>query len=209
VLRDTNIWAAMSGLERPSATRRGSRSRPEPRCSRPWCPSQDPVERRPSRRTPRWLAAGQAAVPVLAHQHQEEALQRGQPAGAPDRRLVSLRVRGEEACGRARRQQHPGGRQVRRRVADEQIAEVDNARQCPVRDDASGRPAPRSRPLRRFPSSASVPSVWESASQAWWVGSGTLETECMMGSNRWTRRLGKRFPANRANANALRRENAE
>ncbi len=57
------------------------------------------------------------------------------PPGAPDRRLVSCRIRGEEACGRACRQQHPGGRQVQRRVADEQVAEVDNARQRPVRDD--------------------------------------------------------------------------
>jgi hypothetical protein len=40
-----------------------------------------PVERRPSRRTPRRLAAWQAAVPVLAHQHQEEALQCGEHCG--------------------------------------------------------------------------------------------------------------------------------
>ncbi|MGN2642381.1 hypothetical protein ACTD5D_40660 [Nocardia takedensis] len=64
---------------------------------------QDPVERRLSRRTPRWSAAGQAAVAVLGYQHQEETFQHGRPASAADSRLDGGSVGGEEPRGRARR----------------------------------------------------------------------------------------------------------
>lgn len=58
---------------------------------------QDTIKCRPARRSPVRLAAGKAPISVLPHEHQEEALHGGQPAGAPDRRLVGTRVHVEEA----------------------------------------------------------------------------------------------------------------
>lgn len=57
---------------------------------------QNTIKCRPAYRSPVRLAAGKAPVSVLPHEHQEEALHSGQPTGAPDRRLVCMRVHVEE-----------------------------------------------------------------------------------------------------------------
>jgi hypothetical protein len=58
---------------------------------------QNTIKRRPACRAPVRLAAGKTPISVLPHEHQEEALHGGKPAGAPDRRLVCMRVRVEES----------------------------------------------------------------------------------------------------------------
>jgi hypothetical protein len=81
--------------------RRGTATCPRPRSrtrSRR-CAShalQDTVKCCPAQRSPMRFAAGKAPISVLPHEYQEEALHRGQPAGAPDRCLVCVRVRVEE-----------------------------------------------------------------------------------------------------------------
>ncbi len=57
---------------------------------------QNTIKCRPACRSPVRLAAGKAPISVLSHEHQEEALHSGQPSGAPDRRLVCMRVHVEE-----------------------------------------------------------------------------------------------------------------
>lgn len=57
---------------------------------------QNTIECCPACGSPCGLAARKAPVAVLAHEHEEQALQGGQPAGAPDRPLVCLRVCVEE-----------------------------------------------------------------------------------------------------------------
>jgi hypothetical protein len=57
---------------------------------------QNTIKCRPACGSPVRLTAGEAPISVLPHEHQEEALHSGQPAGAPDRRLICLRVHVEE-----------------------------------------------------------------------------------------------------------------
>lgn len=57
---------------------------------------QNTIKCRPAYGSPVRLAAGKAPISVPPHEHQEEALHSGQPAGAPNRRLVCTRVRVEE-----------------------------------------------------------------------------------------------------------------
>jgi hypothetical protein len=96
---------------------------------------QGALKRRPARRSPGLLAAGQALLPSLADADEAEGAQHGPPSGSPDRRIVRVRVRAEESCCRAGGQQQPGGREIRRRVAGAQFTEVGHAGQRPFGDD--------------------------------------------------------------------------
>jgi hypothetical protein len=57
---------------------------------------QNTIERRPACGSPCRLAARKAPFPVLAYKDEEKAFQSSQPSGAPDRRLVRIRVHLEE-----------------------------------------------------------------------------------------------------------------
>jgi hypothetical protein len=64
--------------------------------------------------------------------------QASQPRPAPcalDRGLVRVSVRGEESGGCACGKEQPGGREIRRRVAGAEFAEVEDAGEGAVRDD--------------------------------------------------------------------------
>lgn len=58
---------------------------------------QNTIKSRPACRPPVRFPAGKTPVSVLSHKYEEEALHGGQPAGAPDRSLVCMRVRVEES----------------------------------------------------------------------------------------------------------------
>lgn len=86
-------------------TRAGTASVPVSECMAAGKPSrsmptskalQDTIKSGPACGSPVRLASGQAAFPVLAHQHQEQALHRGQSARPSHRGLVRLCVAVEE-----------------------------------------------------------------------------------------------------------------
>lgn len=91
---------ARSGAELGPREPREAAGMPENRVSDAPCllqiAAQDTIERCPACGSPRRLATGKAPVSVPAHQHEEQAFQSSQSAGALDRRLVRMRVDVEE-----------------------------------------------------------------------------------------------------------------